>query len=213
MGHFTVAVDTVFGDAGIHTKKVLVEANPALAQPIRENLDFYGIREYELVSAGLAPASSSTAVLCVSPEHQIGATIKERATRDEGAMEIGINTVSLDSLVMTTDTCIIKLDLEGTEQLIFSDLLDENLNNYFIVEFSPDQIEENCRSGSYGRFLLDSYAIYNLGDWLRPLSQQSTRCINSIDELGSVSTEGRGSNVDLLLVPRYIAGAEQFFQV
>ena len=211
MGHFAVAVDILLKACGVSPKLVLIEANPRLVDPIRENLDYYGIGGYELIGSGLAPAGSGKVTLHIRKGGQIGGSLRDPGGNKAAYEDVEIDTVSLNGYLEGSRRSIVKLDLEGIEPQIFDDLDAANLDNYFIIEFAPWQTELSCRSGSYGEFLLEHFVPFNLKNWLRAQDKGAPERIEDLDALRNVLSNDRESNVDVLLVPRSLETAGRFF--
>lgn len=205
MGMFTVACGLIAAEKGIKVRLRAYEANPALIQSIRNNLELHGVTA-ELQNSGIAGVKG-TMEFVYATGRMIGGTLFNPDAKKSGDYSSTQSSV-LDLASVLQDEArlsLVKLDIEGSEVEAFASIKTRRskCENLFIVEYAPWQGEMQFGETTYAEWLLSEFAIYRLGSWAH--CSEVVR-IATVEELqNSVNLGRRSFNVDLLLVPNRFA--------
>jgi FkbM family methyltransferase len=110
LGYFSLLVDEFRRyKHAVPPAFILVEANPFLIKKIENNLQYFGIQQYEIVHAVAGPLGSSVKFY-VDKEHTLSSSINKQ----KNSKELNIPTFQFNNYDHT-DIDIIKIDIEGAE--------------------------------------------------------------------------------------------------
>lgn len=209
MGNFAIAADIQAARAGVPVKISAYEANPALIDPIKANLDMYGVPG-TVHGKGIG-AEHGVLEFVHAPEGMIGGTVfspetkrRQRETYQTTTCEIVPLSAALPDHPAPG---LVKIDIEGNEVAAFSSIAGDanRLNNVFITEYAPYQGKLGIAGTTYADFLLAHFAIYDINNWLwfpyvRPLT--SAQAMARVME----AHPSRPDNTDLLFIPKALTG-------
>lgn len=205
MGYFTIAASLKASSASESHHIYAFEANPKLIDPIRQNIEFYGIGKNASVVNFALGDKRGLIEFTMQKHRAIGGTVFNTEAKKKGGEHESYLVPCLTLRDMCNDylggNAIIKLDIEGNEASAFSTIINTNLaqENIFIIEYShwQDNLEvgENIR---YVDFLSENFYIYRLGSWVNAKSFERIE----LGDANMIENGNRAFNVDLLLIPK-----------
>ncbi|MFN9693221.1 MAG: FkbM family methyltransferase [Synechococcaceae cyanobacterium] len=203
MGSFSNAMSIACRHLGVKPVIHAFEVNPRLISSIIDNLRLYETEAF-LHWSGVG-GFTGTMEFVASPGAAIGGSLTNPDCRKYGDyFSCQVDVRSLKSILHSQESApkLIKIDIEGFEVSAFSSIADdpEGLANIFIVEYSPNQAtQEVAPNLSYSQFLLNTFFVYNIGNWGW---FKKAIPIRSANELEQIELGNSGSNTDIVLIPK-----------
>jgi FkbM family methyltransferase len=203
MGFFSIACRLIAQQSKLIVNIKCYEANQLLIDSIQKNLALYGIGGSVTHSA--IGAQNGVMKFSFRKDGMIGGTLNNTLSKNDGDEMIFTESPvsSLEYIINDSEQCgIVKIDIEGHETDAFKSIENNRnaLNNIFIIEFSPWQMNRLLSGGStYGQWLLDNFCIFNIGNWLYRSAIDKITDINGLSDC--LNTDKKPHNTDLLLVP------------
>lgn len=205
MGNFAIAAALQAARIGQSVAISAYEANPVLAGPIRANLALYGLEDVAVHANGIG-GSYGTLRFTHRAGGLIGGTLfmPDRKATEAGATSVDCEVVPLrDVLLPELAPGLVKIDIEGNEVAAFGSIAGDpgRLNNVYFIEFAPFQAALRIAGGSYGDFLLQNFAIFDVGSWLYGRAPRRLDSIAALEGCLEHATS-RAHNTDLLAIPQ-----------
>ncbi len=210
MGMFTIAAGLACEKAGIDGRIDAYEANPFLIDSIAANISQYGLVA-QLHNFGVGRAAGILEF--VHPKgRMIGGTLHDiNSKKSTEFTSTSCSVVPLSAIIPDEKPIsLIKLDIEGSEIDAFSSIAasQEQINNVFIVEFSPWQgLREIVAGLTYSEWLVNNFIIFDIASWAH--GNLRCRVATGLDLDRVLEGKKRSFNTDLLLIPRGLAPLAQ----
>lgn len=208
MGVFTIAAGLMAQEAGLPVVQRSYEANPMLIEPIRHNLEIYGVSA-EVVPSGVG-GKKEYLEFVHAKGGMIGGTFfstdNKKASGDFTTVKCPVLPLS-DILEDDQKLGMVKLDIEGNEVAALGSIMNSpwQMHNIFIIEYAPWQGKTKLPDEQlFANWLLDNFIIFNVASWLYPSIAEIRTLENLTNCLGGGT---RISNTDLLLMPKSNTGA------
>jgi FkbM family methyltransferase len=208
MGNFSIAAALQAAREGLPVEIAAYEANPALADPIRANMALYGVAV--AVHAHGIGGAYGTLRFAHAAGGLIGGTLfnpdrKEAAGPGATVTECAVIPLR-DVLPPELAPGLVKIDIEGNEVTAFASIQGDagRINNVWFVEFAPFQARLAMAGVDYGTFLLDHYAVFDVGSWLWAPQMRRLGDTAALEDCLRAAGS-RAHNTDLLLIPHGMA--------
>ena len=205
MGIFTVAASLKATSVGTDVKISAYEANSMLFEPIRANLNLFGV-DAEVFANGIG-GEYGTLQFVHASHGLIGGSV----SNPKGKMESPDGFVTSECQIVPLSAILpdeiapglVKIDIEGHEVAAFRSIVGDaaRLNNVFIVEFAPFQARQAIAGKDYGSFLLDNFDIFDVNNWLWVPYVRRLATREQLDTCLQIKSN-QAFNTDLLFVPK-----------
>lgn len=205
MGIFTIAASLKAAAVGADVKLSAYEANSMLVDPIRANLKLFGV-EAEVFANGIG-GEYGTLQFVHATHGLIGGSVANptgKMKSADGYVTIECQIVPLSAILADEMAHgLVKIDIEGYEVAAFRSIVGDaaRLNNVFFVEFAPFQAKGRIGGTDYGTFLLDSFNIFEVNNWLWVPFIRHLTTRTQLETCLEVKSN-RAFNTDLLFVPK-----------